>query len=73
MKFKIFQNINNITAALAVGAFAMGIAPAANALSMYNADASLEFTLSGVTDANGGSVDSSGWSVEADGYVSCPG
>ena len=52
------------TAALALGALSMGFAPAAQAVSTYDAAASFSLTLTDVTDLTGFTV-TSGWSVDA--------
>ena len=64
------SELRTLTAALALGTLSIGFAPAAMAVSTYDAAASFSLTLTGVTDSNGATV-TSDWLVEAsgDGFV----
>ena len=57
-------NLRTLTAALTLGALSLGFAPAAMAISSYDASASFSLTLNDVTDASGVQV-TTGWSVDA--------
>ncbi len=60
-------NLRTFSAALTLGALSFGFAPAAMAISTYDAAASFSLTLTDVTDMTGTTV-TSGWSVEAFGF-----
>lgn len=61
------SDLHTLSAALTLGALSFGFAPAAMAISTYDAAASFLLTLTDVTDAGDTTV-TSGWSVEAFGY-----
>ena len=61
------SDLRTLTAALTLGTLSIGFAPAAMAVSTYDAEASFSLTLSDVTDMTGATV-TSGWSVEVDGF-----
>jgi len=58
------SDLHTLTAALTLGTLSIGFAPAAMAVSTYDATASFSLTLSDVTDMAGATV-TSGWIVEA--------
>jgi hypothetical protein len=58
------SDLRTLTAALTLGTLSIGFAPAAMAVSTYDATASFSLTLTDVTDMAGATV-TSGWSVEA--------
>jgi len=58
------SDLHTLTAALTLGTLSIGFAPAAMAVSTYDAEASFSLTLSDVTDMTGATV-ASGWFVEA--------
>jgi len=64
------SDFHTFSAAIALCALGMGFAPAASAISTYDAMAEFTLTLTGVTDATGAQV-TSGWDVTAfgDGVV----
>ncbi len=57
-------NLRTLSAALTLGALSFGFAPAAMAISTYDALASFSLTLENVTDVNGNQV-TTGWTVDA--------
>lgn len=58
-------DFRKLTVAITLGALSIGFAPAANAVSTYDATAGLTLTLTSVTDAAGAPV-ADGWSVFAE-------
>jgi len=60
------SDFQTFIAAIALGALSMGFAPAASAISTYDALAEFTLTLTDVTDATGAQV-TSGWDVTASG------
>jgi len=58
------SDLHTLTAALTLGTLSICFAPAAMAVSTYDAEASFSLTLADVTDMTGATV-TSGWSVEA--------
>ena len=57
-------NLRTLSTALTLGVLSFGFAPAAMAISTYDAAASFSLTLTDVTDVTGATV-TSGWSVDA--------
>ncbi len=64
MKTLFNSDLHTLTAALALGTLSIGFAPAAMAISTYDAAASFSLTLTNVTSSSGTQV-TSGWIVEA--------
>jgi len=63
------SNVQKLTAALTLGVLSICFAPAAAAISTYDASAGLTITLDSVIDVDGNAVDAAGnWAVTAEGF-----